>query len=334
MRRPDFAARADHALAAILSCAGPHLTASERAFFRAANPLGFILFGRNCESPAQLRALTDALRETLGRDCPILIDQEGGRVQRLRPPHWRAYAPMKYYGDLFVQDADRALEELRFETLRLAEELAEAGLSVSCAPVLDLLHAETTEAIGDRAFAADPAIVSRLGLSVCRNLLRAGITPVIKHLPGHGRAGVDSHLTLPRVDASREDLQQTDFAPFRALATADVAPYIWGMTAHILYSDIDTDMPVSISPAGISVIRNDIGFDGFLLSDDLDMKALAPYGDIPARAAATLKAGCDAALYCWADLKIMEKMAENLPKISTAALKRLQRAGAPASLSV
>jgi beta-N-acetylhexosaminidase len=340
-------------LAAIFSLGGVTLSDAERSFFRQSDPLGFILFGRNIENPNQLKALTADLKNTLGRDCPILIDQEGGRVQRLKPPLWRQYPPMREFGKI-AEDAplpqpspqwgegvlrspkgevgrvggmEVALESLRFTVLQMAEELRDCGINVNCAPVLDVLTDQTHDAIGNRAFSSDPDIVARLGLCVARNFLAAGITPAIKHMPGHGRATLDSHHDLPRVDASYKDLLETDFKPFKILAKSDAAPGLWGMMSHIIYEGIDPNRPVTVSPESLKkVIREDIGFDGFLLSDDLDMKALDIYGDIPLRACLTVGAGVDAALYCWADLKIMEKIAESVPKLRTDSVKRLQKA--------
>lgn len=322
----DYSIGAGSALASIFSVAGYSLTEAEISLFQNSNPFGFILFKRNCDNPAQLRKLTDHLKSIVGRDCPILIDQEGGRVQRLRPPHWRSYSPMKHYGDLYAEDAARALEELRFETLRMAEELSEAGVNVDCAPVLDLRFDGAHDVIGDRAFSTAPDVVARLGLSVCRHLLRAGITPIIKHIPGHGRALADSHHDLPRVSAMMDSLSDLDFAPFKSLAASDVAPALWGMTAHIVFDAIDADHPVTVSPNGIDLIRNRIGFDGLLLSDDLDMKALDRYGSASAKALASLNAGVDVPLYCGGDIKIMEELAANLPALRADTIDRLRRA--------
>ncbi|MEZ5918824.1 MAG: beta-N-acetylhexosaminidase [Alphaproteobacteria bacterium] len=314
--------------AVILSLSGSTLSEAERAFFKQANPLGFILFARNCETPDQVRALTDSLRETVGRECPILIDQEGGRVQRLKPPHWRQYPPMKLFGDQIEDEGEaQALDSLRFTIMQIAEELKDCGVSVDCAPVLDVLFPETHDVIGDRAFSSDPAIVARLGLSVCRNFLAAGVTPVIKHLPGHGRATADSHKDLPVVTTALEDLEQTDFLPFRTVAADPCARGVWGMMAHVVYSAIDPALPASVSPRVIAdTIRGSIGFDGFLLGDDLDMEALSGLGPIEARVQATLEAGCDAALYCAGKLPVMEKIAESVPKLSEKARRRLQNA--------
>lgn len=331
----SFAYGATHALAAIFSVAGPILSQQERDFFREADPLGFILFARNCETPDQLRGLTAALKEAVGRDCPVLIDQEGGRVQRLKPPQWTQYPPMKDFGDMAQNDMDRAREQLSETITALAKDLQNAGINVNCAPVLDVLTGDTHDVIGTRGFSTDPEIVSQLGLSVAWNLLAAGITPVMKHIPGHGRATADSHHNLPVVKASLDDLESADFVPFRELARSEVAPALWGMTAHIIYPEIDPDRPVTISPNGINkVIRGGLGFDGFLLSDDVDMKALDPFGDIASRTTQLIEAGCDAALYCHAEMKIMQQIAESVPKLAPKSVERLQNAAEYIKLAV
>ncbi|MCC6597754.1 MAG: beta-N-acetylhexosaminidase [Alphaproteobacteria bacterium] len=300
-------------LPVIFSVKDSCLSAGEFDLFRQSNPLGFILFARNCENPAQLRTLTDALRDAVGRDCPILVDQEGGRVQRLKPPFWRRYPPMRYFGEMMDTDPEGALEALRFTILQMGEELRAAGITTNCAPVLDVLNAQTHEAIGDRAFSDNPQSVGRLGLSVCRNLLAMGITPVIKHLPGHGRADLDSHKNLPRVSAPLAALEETDFQPFSMIARSDIGKQVWGMAAHIVYEDIDPVHASSVSRVIIKdIIRDRLGFEGILLSDDLDMEALAHYGDVPARARAVLAAGCDVALYCGGDLAVMRQIAPAL----------------------
>ncbi len=327
MSSNNFSEGADDAGAVIFSLKSCAVSNEERSFFKDSNPLGFILFARNCENPAQLKALTNDLRETLGRNCPILIDQEGGRVQRLKPPVWRQYPPMKSFGDKAASDMDGALEELRFTILQMAEELSECGVNVNCAPVLDVLTEATHDAIGDRAFSENPEIVARLGLSVCRHFLAAGLTPVIKHLPGHGRGKVDSHKGLPHVLASLEELKSQDFEPLRIVSKSDVGSSVWGMAAHIVYDQIDPDHPASVSPKIINdIIRGEIGFEGFLVSDDLDMEALAAYGNPAARALASIEAGCDAALYCSGELSEMEKIAKTVPNLSAKARKCLQKA--------
>ncbi len=318
----------DNALACIFSLSGKELTQQEESLFRAANPFGFILFKRNCDNPTQLKQLTDKLKDIAGRDCPILIDQEGGRVQRLRLPHWREYKPMKYFGDLYKNPShqEQALEDLRFETLRLADELIDVGVNFNCAPVLDLIFAGAHDIIGDRAFSSDPDIVARLGLSVCRHFLSAGITPIIKHIPGHGRASADSHLELPVVDVKYEDLRNFDFKPFKEIASSDVGDKVWAMSAHIIFENLDKDKPASLSSKIISqYIRGEIGFNGILIGDDLDMKALDIYGSASQKAIDSINAGCDLALYCAGDIKVMEELASDLPKLSDITLERLGR---------
>ncbi len=317
---------AEHPSAVIFSLSGMQVTEAERALFQKANPLGFILFARNCETPDQLSDLTKSLKDILGRNCPILIDQEGGRVQRLKPPRWREHPSMKQFGDMAAVDMDHALGDLRFTVLQIAEELRDVGINVNCAPVLDLLIEGAHECIGDRAFSGNIGIVSRLGVSVCRNLLRAGVTPVIKHLPGHGRACSDSHFSLPVVDTDLVELEATDFVPFKRVAESDVGGAVWGMMAHVVYKTIDAKNPSSISATVINdIVRGHIGFDGLLVSDDLDMKALDAYGDVAARCQKTLEAGCDVALYCSGRLPEMEKIAESVPKLTQKALQRLQK---------
>ena len=324
---PPFTKGADESLAVIFSLSGPVLTAAEKALFAQSNPFGFILFARNCQTPEQVRALTDSLRETLGRDCPILIDQEGGRVQRLKVPVWRSYPAADTFGARAENDLDLALEDLRFNTLQMAEDLIDAGITVNCAPVLDVLTPATHDVIGDRAFSTSPAIVSRLGLSVCRHYLAAGITPVIKHLPGHGRATADSHKELPVVRASLAELQETDFKPFRDIAASDVGHAVWAMPTPVLYPALDPEHAACASKTIIhDIIRGDMGFQGVLVSDALDMEGFAAYGDAAGRVNAVLKAGCDLALHCTGKLPEMEKIAESVPKLVAKTLERLQKA--------
>lgn len=311
--------------AAIFSVKGAVLSGDEAALFRESNPLGFILFARNCENPKQLKTLVNGLKDLLGRDCPVLIDQEGGRVQRLKPPVWRKYPPMRHFGEMAEDDMEQALEQLRFTILQMADELSECGINVNCAPVLDVLFPDTHDAIGDRAFSDKPEIVTRLGASVIRHLTASGIIPVIKHIPGHGRGKVDSHKDLPHVSEAMNDLKSIDFDTFRIVLKMVKDMSVWAMVAHIVYDEIDPEHPASVSPKIIGdVIRKDIGFDGFLVSDDLDMEALAGYGDIPERVLTTIEAGCDAALYCAGDLKTMEKIAKTVPNLTAKAQERLQ----------
>ena len=307
----------------IFGCAGPELDLDERAFFAHVNPLGFILFKRNCESPAQLADLVAALRDTVGRpEAPVLIDQEGGRVARLGPPRWRAAPAARAFALIAGADPARAGEAARLNARLMAAELADAGIDVDCAPVLDVPVEGAHDIIGDRAHGADPATVAALGQAVCEGLLAGGVLPVIKHVPGHGRARADSHVELPRVDAPIDELRRTDFAPFRALAHMP-----WAMTAHVLYGAIDRTRAASVSPVVIDrVIRGDIGFTGFLVSDDICMKALS--GTEADRAAAVIAAGCDAALHCSGKLADMRPVADAVAPLTRAAAERFARAHA------
>ena len=307
--------------AVILGCVGERLSAAERRFFAGADPLGFILFRRNCAAPDQVRRLVAALRDSVGRaDAPVLIDQEGGRVQRLAPPHWRRYPAAASLAALGEPEAAAAV----FLGARLiADDLARLGITVDCAPVLDLPAPEADPVIGDRAYGDQPEAVARLGRAACDGLLAGGVLPVLKHLPGHGRARVDSHHACPRVEAERALLAATDFAPFRALGDMP-----WGMTAHIVYTAIDSAAPATLSRRCIEeVIRGDIGFAGVLVSDDIGMGALAEppgigFGERTRRA---LAAGCDVVLHCSGVLREMEEVAEAAGAVSPDAAARLAR---------
>ncbi len=290
--------------AVILGCSGNELTAEERAFFRATDPLGFILFSRNCLYPGQIRRLIASLRDCVGRkDAPILIDQEGGRVARLKPPYWRATPPASRFVDIARRDPVLAHEAVWLNARLIADELYQLSITVDCAPVLDVPQQGADPIIGDRAYGDTPAMVSTLAAIACEGLLDGGILPVIKHIPGHGRATVDSHLALPVVDASREDLEQIDAAPFRALRHMP-----WAMTAHVIYTAFDADAPATLSSTVIgNVIRRDIGFDGLLISDDLSMRALS--GRFAERTKAALAAGCDVVLHCNGEMAEMTDIA-------------------------
>jgi beta-N-acetylhexosaminidase len=309
--------------AVIFGCEGHRLGAWERAFFARTQPLGFILFARNCDDPDQLRALIAGLRDSVGRpDAPVLIDQEGGRVQRLRPPHWRQVPAAARFGHLAERDLDKARQAVRLNARLLAAELAGLGITVNCAPVLDLRRPTTHDAIGDRAYGHDLAKVAALGRAFCDGLLDGGVLPVIKHLPGHGRAVVDSHHELPRVEATRAELEAGDFEVFRRLADAPL-----GITAHVLFTAIDPARPATTSPTVIAeIIRGSIGFDGLLLSDDLSMEALD--GDLGDRTAAALAAGCDVALHCNGVRAEMEAAAQAAGPLSAEAERRLAAAAA------
>jgi beta-N-acetylhexosaminidase len=293
------------------------LLPAEADLYARHQPWGFIVFARHCQNPDQLGQFCQDLRTAVGRpDAPILIDQEGGRVQRLRPPHWPSHPPMASFGQQYLAgDAVGAVRGLEQVANEQAKMLLAAGITVNCAPVMDLPIDGADPIIGDRAFGQDPALIALLATVYAKALLAAGVTPIIKHLPGHGRALVDSHLSLPVVDTPLDILQRTDFAPFRQLCqdlAAEVAAgKIWGMTAHLLLTAVDGARPVSLSPTVIQqVIRQDIGFSGLLLSDDLEMKALqGSYGDLAVQA---LVAGCDAVLLCNASIDQQQETLEQL----------------------
>ena len=285
-------------LPVIYGCEGLNLTQAEQDFFNKAQPLGFILFERNCESPLQVKALIAQLKACVNHtDVPILIDQEGGRVVRLKPPHWLPRPAAKTL---------TSAQAVYDNALSMAHELVELGVTVNCAPCADLLIDGAADIIGDRAFSADPAIVTEYSLAMLKALEDGGIIPVIKHLPGHGRAPVDSHEELPVVEIDYATLNQTDFVPFKALAKA--SKIAWGMTAHVIYSDID---PINVATQSRhvidSIIRTEIGFKGFLVSDCLTMKALS--GSFEEKARKSLQAGCDAVLMCKGTVQEFEDVA-------------------------
>lgn len=310
-------------LAAIFGLSGLTLTDNERAFFRDADPAGYILFGRNVESREQLRALTDELRALHGRDRTfICIDQEGGRVARMRPPVWDAYPPGERFDRLYDVAPASAIEAARLNAHALGLDLAQAGISVDCLPLLDVRQPGAHDVIGDRALGAEPMRVAALGRATLDGLSRAGVAGVVKHVPGHGRALVDSHKELPTVTASAEDLA-LDLAPFRTLRHATIA-----MTAHVRFTAWDADNPATHSAFVIDkIIRKEIGFDGLLLTDDLDMQALG--GTVPERAAKAQAAGCDIALNCWAKMDDMIGIAGALSPITAQTAQRLERALSP-----
>jgi beta-N-acetylhexosaminidase len=303
--------------AAIFGCAGLTLTADERAFFRDADPLGFILFARNVETPEQARRLTEDLRSCVARaEAPVLIDQEGGRVARLKPPHWRKAPPGRVLGELYARNPEAGLEATRLNSRLLARDTASIGCDVDCLPVLDIALPEAHTVIGDRAYAAQPEAVAAIGRAAAEGLMAEGVMPVIKHIPGHGRATVDSHQLLPRVSASRDMLERTDFVPFKLLADLP-----WGMTAHVLYEAIDPDAALTVSTRGVKeVVRGHIGFDGLLLSDDLSMQALG--GTLGERAARALAAGCDIALHCNGQMAEMVGVAASTGPMTRDAVRR------------
>lgn len=307
----------------ITALAGPELTADEAAVLSRTRPCGVILFARNAVDPGQVRRLTDAVRTALGgEEILILIDQEGGRVQRLRPPHWRALPPASAYLLACAGDLHKAASAARLAARLTAQDLRALGINTNCAPLLDVPAPGSHAIIGDRAYAARPADVSVMGAAVAEGLMAGGVLPVIKHLPGHGRATTDSHHALPVVSASRAELDATDFVPFRALAGFPAA-----MTAHVVFTAYDAHAPASTSRRVTQdAVRGAIGFDGLLMSDDLGMKALS--GSVAERARAVLAAGCDIVLACSGDLAETESVAAVTPPLEGAALLRFERARA------
>jgi beta-N-acetylhexosaminidase len=308
-------------LAAIFGCSTTRLTAEETAFYRDARPWGFILFKRNVESPAQVRALVAALRETIGdADAPVLIDQEGGRVQRLGPPHWPRYPPGRAYGDLPAGDVLARREVTRLGARLIAHDLAALGINVDCAPVLDVPQPGAHDIIGDRAYALGADEVAALGRAAAEGLIAGGVLPVIKHIPGHGRSHADSHERLPVVEASLAELRAVDFHPFQVNSDLPMA-----MTAHVVYAAIDPGRPATTSRKVIGeIVRGEIGFDGVLMSDDLSMKALG--GDFAGRARASLAAGCDVVLHCNGSMAEMTAVAKGARPLAGATLRRTRAA--------
>ena len=301
--------------AAIFGPEGTEVTNWERGFFKEAQPLGFIVFARNIDNPDQLRRLTHDLRDAAGRDAPILIDQEGGRVQRMRAPYWREYLPA-------LDQMERAHDPLRAHWIRnrlIAAELYDVGIDANCAPLADIAEDATHPFLQNRLYGRD--VVSVVAAArVCADAhLDGGVLPVLKHIPGHGRAAIDSHLRLPQVDAPRAELDALDFAPFQALNDITM-----GMSAHIVFSDIDPDAPATTSPKMMDVIRNDIGFDGLLMTDDLSMEALS--GTVSERATAAITAGCDLILHCNGDAGEMQSVAKAAGAMTPMAMTRAKRA--------
>ncbi|MBO9624609.1 MAG: beta-N-acetylhexosaminidase [Sphingomonas sp.] len=304
----------------IFGLSGHELTPDERAFFRDVDPLGYILFKRNCGDRVQMKALTDSLRELSGRaDVPILIDQEGGRVSRMQPPEWPEFPAGAAFDALYDVAPISAIEAARANAHALALMLAEAGVNVNCAPLLDVRQPEVTPAIGDRAFGGDPMRVAALGQAMLEGMRRGGVVGVVKHMPGHGRALVDSHYELPRVAADAAALE-TDIEPFARLNDAPM-----GMTCHVVFDAWDAERPATLSPIVIEqIIRGRIGFDGLLMTDDIDMKALS--GTAGQKAASALAAGCDVVLDCWARMDEMIEIAGRIPDATDACMARLERA--------
>jgi beta-N-acetylhexosaminidase len=306
------------ARAVIFGCEGPELKDSERRFFAEVQPWGFILFARNIETPDQVRRLTTDLRASVGRDAPVLVDQEGGRVARMRAPHWREWQPAL---DQCAGLPERTLRvrAMRLRYLLIASELRDMGIDVNCAPVLDVLQTTSHAVIRNRTYGGDPAEVAEIGRAVADGLLEGGVLPVMKHIPGQGRAALDSHHELPVVVASRAELEAVDFVPFRALADLPVA-----MTGHVVFDAIDPERCATVSAAVVRIIREEIGFDGLLMTDDLSMKALG--GSFGARVSRAIAAGCDMILHCNSKSAEMVEVARTVPVLSGQALTRAQRA--------
>jgi len=307
--------------AVIYGCAGTEITAEERSFFAKNNPLGLILFARNIDTPVQIRQLIADFRNSIEFPDPlILIDQEGGRVARLGPPHWRKTLAAREFGLIFDTDPSLALKAIRLNSEIQALELLDLGINTNCSPVADLARPNTHEVIGDRAFANDPKIVSVLAYEVCEGYLSQGILPIVKHIPGHGRAMADSHIELPEVCTGRKELQKMDFAPFCHLRDMPAA-----MTAHIVYTAFDKTVPGTLSKTLINdVIRNGIGFDGLLFSDDIGMRALS--GGFAERANEALNAGCDVVLHCSGNLDEMVAVANGVEPMTKSGMRRFYAA--------
>lgn len=304
------------ARAFIIGLSGPALTASERAFIRDARPWGFIIFKRNVKAPDQVHELISSIRDAAGTEAPVLVDQEGGRVQRLGPPQWPAYPPGAAYGALYDREPMQGLAAARLGGRLIASDLAALGIDVDCLPIADVPTSDGDPVIGDRAYGREPGKVAAIATEMAQGLMAGGVLPVLKHLPGHGRATADSHHRLPTVAADRAALEATDFAAFRPLAGLPL-----GMTAHIVFSAIDSTAPATTSVKMVrEVIRGFIGFQGLLMSDDISMKALS--GSIAARSNAALDAGCDMVLHCNGELAEMEDVASVAPELAGAAGER------------
>ena len=315
------------ARAFITGVAGLALTADERAFLREAQPWGLIIFKRNVSTPSQVQELVSSFRDILSWRAPVLVDQEGGRVQRLGPPHWAAYPPGACYGQIYDEEQVLGLETAQLAGRLIADDLGARGIDVDCLPIADVPVPGSNPVIGDRAYGTDPAKVAAIAGAIARGLEAGGVLPVLKHLPGHGRATADSHHKLPVVDTDRATLEKTDFAAFRPLKDLPL-----GMTAHVVFSAIDPDAPATTSVTMVrQVIRGFIGFQGLLMSDDVSMNALS--GTIVERSRAALGAGCDVVLHCNGDLKEMEQVAGETAMLDGEAGKRADRAlvarGAP-----
>lgn len=307
--------------AVLFGCAGTSLTPQEKDFFKAVNPLGLILFDRNIQNPDQVKALTDAFRACVERqDAPVLVDQEGGRVSRLWPPYWTAFGWARTLGDIYASEPKKALKFVENQAKTFAKELLSVGIDVDCWPCLDVASSQTHEIMAKRCFSDHPEIVLALANAAVQTMLQHGLMPVVKHVPGYGRAIVDPHRDLPVVPDGLEVLN-FDFQPFQSLSKP-----VWGMTAHMIYEALDKTRPATLSPIVLSYIREQIGFKGFLISDDISMGALKNYGTVAEVSRQAVEAGCDAVLHCNGVFSQMQEVACSVPDLSQTALNRLKTA--------
>lgn len=313
--------------AIVVDATGLELTAAERDLFASEKPAGFILFRRNCVSRQQVKDLVASVREAVGKaDLPVLIDQEGGSVARLRAPEWQEYAAANLFGELAQMDETQGFDATRLNSYLMALDLADMGITVNCAPVVDVPAADCHEFLsGSRTYSACPDMVGKLGEAVCRGLLGGQVTPVIKHIPGHGRAKVDSHFAMPVVDETVENMEKTDFKPFKYLAQTDMKTALWAMAAHVVFSALDSDSAATVSARIVQdVIRGHMGFDGVLIADDISMKALG--GTVQSRVEATMAAGMDLTMICNASFDDRVTALVNSPRVQDQAAARLAAA--------
>ena len=305
----------------IFGCSGYELTKEEKAFFREINPLGLILFGRNIQDPDQVRALVDSFRKCVRRkNAPVLIDQEGGTVQRLKPPHWTKLPAAEEYGDLYRTDPKKAMAGIKKHAKTIAKELSDLGINVDCWPCLDVKNKDHN-VMYRRCYGDDPVLVAEMAQVSVDTALKSGLMPIIKHIPGYGRVTVDPHKALPTVTDALKELEKVDFYPFRQMEQP-----VWGMTAHVIYTALDPKSPATLSKKVIRYIREKIGFDGFLICDDMAMGALATFGTPAQVAQKIIKAGCDTVLHCSGVLEDMVALASHIPDLSVESIKRLKRA--------
>lgn len=313
--------------AIVVDATGTELTREEEQLFKSEKPAGFILFKRNCVSKRQVKDLVAAMRACVGRDdVPVLIDQEGGSVSRLKAPEWKEYPPAKHFGDMLVKSRTEAYQATLQNSLQMAHDLAELGVTVNCNPVVDVPAPDCHEFLAaSRTYSNDPELVGYLGEAVCRGLLEGGVTPVIKHIPGHGRAKVDSHLALPSTDVSHNELTKIDFKPFKHLSHTDMKTALWAMAAHVVYSSLDPDSAATISRRVTeTVIRGEIGFQGVLIADDVSMKALG--GTLESRVKNTMAAGMDLTMLCNASFEDRVLALSVAPKLTAVSAARVEEA--------